>query len=122
MRHIFLQLVSCHVESNRLNPLFDDAGRLPLDRIKIWPNSDRECWIPKASNILDVLLAIHGQVFNKMPFYNEFFGEASYNIPKLESIAKLYNDNAFTVTLEMMGHTMRKPPKVRFDFISFLIN
>lgn len=116
-----MQLVKYHAHGLRINPNLYNSGKVCLSLLGTWSGSREENWRPGKSNMLQVLLSIQGLILNAEPYYNEPGYERHNNRRHGKHQSKNYSENALLLSLKTMLYTMRNPPKVRLDNISFLL-
>lgn len=115
-----VQFVRYHAHGLRINPNLYNCGKVCLSLLGTWSGSEAENWRPGKSNMLQVLLSIQGLILNAEPFFNEPGFESSKYSQHGKQHSKNYSENTFLLSLKTMLYTMRAPPKVRMDDITFL--
>ncbi|MCL7022338.1 hypothetical protein MKW94_029828 [Papaver nudicaule] len=110
-------LVNYHAHGLRLNPNLYDCGKVCLSLLNTWQGQTNECWIPKESTMLQVLLSIQALVLNEKPYFNEPGYEEEAGTVQGERIAQEYNESTFILSCRTMMYTLKNPPKYFEDYV-----
>jgi len=94
----------------RINPNLYTNGKVCLSLLGTWNGKGVEVWDPQKSTILQVLVSIQGLVLNAKPYFNEAGYESQIGTLEGESNARLYNENAFLLSLRTIPIHLRAPP------------
>jgi ubiquitin-conjugating enzyme E2 O len=98
-----------------LNPNLTPYGGVCLSLLNKTMGNKKECWIPRVSTVLQVLVSIQGLVLTAHPMYNS---SGHYDLHKkggpirVTYLSWRYNEKAFIASLWTMIHIIIRPPKV----------
>eukprot|EP01117_Protostelium_nocturnum_P004808 TRINITY_DN1745_c0_g1_i2.p1 TRINITY_DN1745_c0_g1~~TRINITY_DN1745_c0_g1_i2.p1 ORF type:complete len:575 (-),score=210.91 TRINITY_DN1745_c0_g1_i2:2-1726(-) len=102
----------------RINPNLYVDGTICLSLLGTWSGKGSENWNPESSNVLQVVLSIHGLILGSS---DPYFLEAGYDrlrgTPAGEKSSSRYNESAFVFTLESIPRMLASPPKHFEDII-----